>query len=58
MVFQLRGVWMSFLMQDALEKYRLLLDENPMVVRRLSNRIVASYLNISQETLSRLKSKL
>jgi CRP-like cAMP-binding protein len=49
---------MSFLMQDALEKYRLLLDENPMVVRRLSNRIVASYLNISQETLSRLKSKL
>jgi len=49
---------MPFLMLDALEKYRLLLDENPMVVRRLSNRIVASYLNISQETVSRLKSKV
>lgn len=45
-------------MQDALEKYRQLLTENPMIVRRMSNRMVASYLNISQETLSRLKSKL
>lgn len=49
---------MSFLVQDALEKYRQLLDENPVVVRRLSNKLVASYLNISQETLSRLKSRL
>ncbi|MDR6922614.1 Crp/Fnr family transcriptional regulator [Chryseobacterium sp. 2987] len=49
---------MSFLVQDALEKYRQLLDENPVIVRRLSNKMVASYLNISQETLSRLKSKL
>ncbi|WP_312314215.1 Crp/Fnr family transcriptional regulator [Empedobacter brevis] len=49
---------MSFLIQDALEKYRQLLNENPIIVRRLSNKMVASYLNISQETLSRLKSKL
>jgi len=49
---------MSFLVKDALEKYRQLLQENPVVVRRLSNKMVASYLNISQETLSRLKSKL
>lgn len=49
---------MSFLMQDALAKYRQLLDENPIIVRRLSNKLVASYLHISQETLSRLKSKL
>lgn len=49
---------MSFLVQDALEKYRQLLEENPIIVRRLSNKMVASYLNISQETLSRLKSKL
>jgi len=49
---------MSFLIQDALEKYRQLLGENPIVARRLSNKMVASYLNISQETLSRLKSKL
>ena len=49
---------MSFLVQDALEKYRQLLAENPVIVRRLSNKMVASYLNISQETLSRLKSRL
>jgi hypothetical protein len=34
-----------------------LLEENPEIVRRLPNRIVASYLNMSPETLSRLKSK-
>ena len=48
----------SFLMEDALENYRQLLNQNPVIVRRLSNKMVASYLNISQETLSRLKSKL
>lgn len=49
---------MSFLTQDATKKYQQLLDENPMIVRRLSNKMIASYLNISQETLSRLKSKV
>jgi len=49
---------MSFLMQDAVEKYRQLLNENPIIARRLPNKMVASYLNISQETLSRLKSKI
>ncbi|OIN55681.1 Crp/Fnr family transcriptional regulator [Arsenicibacter rosenii] len=49
---------MSFLVQDAAEKYRMLLAENPVIVRRLSNKLVASYLNISQETLSRLKAKV
>lgn len=48
---------MSFITLDALERYQQLLNQNPTVVRRLSNRLVASYLNISQETLSRLKSK-
>lgn len=46
------------MVQDALEKYKQLLEENPIIVRRLSNKLVASYLNISQETLSRLKSRL
>ena len=46
---------MSFITQDAGERYRQLLDEAPEIVRRLPNRIVASYLNISPETLSRLK---
>jgi len=49
---------MSFITQDAAERYRQLLQEDPEIVRRLPNRIVASYLNISPETLSRLKSKI
>lgn len=49
---------MSFLTEDAAEKYRRLLDEHPIIVKRLPNKMVASYLNISQETLSRLKSKI
>lgn len=49
---------MSFITMDAKERYRQLLNEKPDVVRRLPNKMVASYLNISQETLSRLKSKL
>lgn len=48
----------SFIMLSAKDRYRLLLNQNPTVVMRLSNKIVASYLGISQETLSRLKSKI
>ncbi len=49
---------MSFVTLNALERYRLLLEQNPAIVRRLPNKIVASFLNMSQETLSRLKSRL
>ncbi|CAG4998150.1 hypothetical protein DYBT9275_01939 [Dyadobacter sp. CECT 9275] len=49
---------MSLLTLDATEKYRQLLADNPIIVRRLPNKLVASYLNVSQETLSRLKSKV
>jgi len=49
---------MSFTTMDALERYTQLLQVNPTIVKRLPNKIVASYINISQETLSRLKSKL
>jgi CRP-like cAMP-binding protein len=48
----------SLATQDARERYKLLLKENPHYVLRLSNKLVASYLNISQEALSRLKSKI
>lgn len=48
---------MSFLTLDAKERYKQLLDSHPEIVQRLPNKIVATYLNISQETLSRLKSK-
>ena len=47
----------SLVTLDAAERYKLLLSENPEIVLRLPNKLVANYLNISQEALSRLKSK-
>lgn len=41
--------------KDAELRYKELLNRNPEVVRRLSNKVVASYLNMSPETLSRMK---
>ncbi|WP_184542035.1 Crp/Fnr family transcriptional regulator [Mucilaginibacter sp. FT3.2] len=43
--------------KDAELRYKELLDRNPEVVQRLSNKVVASYLNMSPETLSRIKSR-
>ncbi|MHA4807508.1 Crp/Fnr family transcriptional regulator [Flavitalea flava] len=48
----------SFITLDATERYRQLLEESPHIVLRLPNKLVANYLNISQEALSRLKSKI
>ncbi|MCA4900029.1 MAG: Crp/Fnr family transcriptional regulator [Cytophagales bacterium] len=48
----------SFITRDAKARYEFLLQTDPDLVLRLSNKIVASYLGISQETLSRLKSKI
>ena len=42
---------------DAVTRYQDLLCQNPQIVRRLPNKIVASYLGVSQETLSRIKAK-
>jgi CRP-like cAMP-binding protein len=39
------------------DRYNILMKERPIYVQRLSNKILASYLDITQETLSRLKSK-
>jgi CRP-like cAMP-binding protein len=41
---------------SAKQRYELLLNEHPEYVQRLSNRILATYLDMTQETLSRLKS--
>lgn len=49
---------MSFTTLNASERYNQLFQINPDIVKRLPNKIVASYINISQETLSRLKSKI
>ncbi|MFH6989437.1 Crp/Fnr family transcriptional regulator [Flavobacterium collinsii] len=38
-------------------RYKELLARNPEIVNRLSNKIVASYLNMSPETLSRIKGR-
>jgi CRP/FNR family transcriptional regulator, anaerobic regulatory protein len=47
----------SLVTLSAKERYDQLIKENPKVVQRVSNKILASYLDIKQETLSRLKSK-
>lgn len=47
----------SFTTQNATERYKQLFEVNPNIVKRLPNKIVASYINISHETLSRIKSK-
>jgi CRP-like cAMP-binding protein len=41
----------------AKQRYELLLREDAILTQKLSNRVLASYLDMSQETLSRLKSK-
>lgn len=41
----------------AKQRYDQLLKENPALVQRLSNKVLASYLDVREETLSRLKSK-
>jgi len=40
----------------AKQRYEQLLKETPIYVQRLSNKVLASYLDMREETLSRLKS--
>jgi hypothetical protein len=47
----------SLITMDAKARYKILLRDHPEIIQRLPSRIVADYLGISQETLSRLKSK-
>jgi len=41
----------------AKQRYEQLLAENPILIQRLSNKVLASYLDMREETLSRLKSR-
>jgi len=43
---------------DALEKVKWVIKDQPQLLLRVSNKIVASYLGMSPSTLSRIKSKL
>ncbi|MEO3406525.1 Crp/Fnr family transcriptional regulator [Mucilaginibacter sp. CAU 1740] len=47
----------SLITMDAKERYSILMQNHPEIIQRLPNKIVADYLGMSQETLSRLKSK-
>jgi CRP-like cAMP-binding protein len=47
----------SLITMDAKERYNLLMASDPQMIQRLPSKIIADYLGISQETLSRLKSK-
>lgn len=47
----------SLVTLSAKQRYEKLLLENPMMVQRLPGKIIASYLDIAPETLSRLKHK-
>ena len=42
---------------SAKERYEKLQKEKPHYIQRVTNKVLATYLDISQETLSRLKSK-
>ncbi|TCC97327.1 Crp/Fnr family transcriptional regulator [Pedobacter frigidisoli] len=42
---------------SASERYQKIMKESPHFIQRLSNGVLASYLDVSQETLSRLKSR-
>ncbi len=47
----------SLVTLSAKQRYEQLLMVNPRIIQTLSNKVVASYLDVAQETLSRLKSK-
>ena len=48
----------TLMSMDALDRLKWLLGEHPLIFTRLSNRLIASYLGITEATLSRLKAKL
>lgn len=47
----------TFQHMKAKERFEMLLQERPQMITRLSNKVLASYLGITQESLSRIKSK-
>lgn len=47
----------ALMVLDAKQRYQKLLKGNPRLIQKLSNKIVASFLDMREETLSRVKSK-
>ncbi len=48
----------TFIAMPALERIKWLMEHRPGLMTRLSSKLIASYLGISQETFSRLKAKI
>jgi CRP-like cAMP-binding protein len=48
----------SLITINATLRYKNILNENPAIIQKLPNKIVASYLGITQESLSRIKAKM
>jgi len=48
---------LSFLTQNAKERYEILLQQYPNLFQRASKTIIATYLGVSRETLSRFNNK-
>lgn len=46
---------LTYMSNDATERFNLLLKEYPDLIQRISKKKLASYLGVSRETLSRLK---
>jgi CRP-like cAMP-binding protein len=55
-IASIRRVEAMITMKSA-DRYRMLIKDNPDISQRVPARIIADYLGISQETLSRLKAK-
>ncbi|WP_316780675.1 Crp/Fnr family transcriptional regulator [Pedobacter antarcticus] len=49
---------MSSITHNAEEKYVQLVNSNPQIIERIPQNLIASYLGIAPETLSRIKKKL
>jgi len=49
---------MSSISHSAEEKYVALLESNPQIIERIPQNLIASYLGIAPETLSRIKKQL
>ncbi|MEQ8469825.1 MAG: Crp/Fnr family transcriptional regulator [Marinoscillum sp.] len=63
MFIEYYAVWFEYRLKefqtmDASQRYLKLLDKEPKIARLLPVTIIASYLNVSLETLSRIRSKI
>ncbi len=47
----------SIRMQRAQERYQYLIDNFPELIQRVPSKYIASYLSITEETLSRIRGK-